>query len=201
MALDIQICNAALMHLGINKGIVDADENSAEARACRQFYETAQLEVLKSFAWPFATRITDLQLVAEDPNGRWPYTYRYPANALLFCGIESDYRADTWDSRIPHKIIGDDVGQLILTDRPNARGEYTVFIDDTSKYSPGARVALGFLLAYLMAPRLTAGDTTKLGERAIRGYYQALRDAQSSAANEGHPDPEPPSSFERARQS
>jgi hypothetical protein len=92
---DVDICNLALSHVGVSTEIANLDtERSKEAQACRRFYEPTREEVLRAFAWPFATRFVDLQLVEEEPNDEWAYSYRYPATASSRGG-SSPARAST----------------------------------------------------------------------------------------------------------
>ena len=72
MATETQISNIAISHLGIGLEIQNLEtENSAEAKACRRFYETSRDAVLGDFEWPFATKIIELNLVEEGPNTEW----------------------------------------------------------------------------------------------------------------------------------
>lgn len=133
----VSICNMALSHLSIGKVIASITEKSAEARACSAFYDQAKDEVLRDFAWPFATRTVTLALVAPQPTPEWAYSYRYPSDCLaarrLLNGSQSASpfpagfsapttapapmgRVMTAQSRIPFRIQSDDAGLLIYTD-------------------------------------------------------------------------------------
>lgn len=196
------IANLALGHLGSGKEIANLDtENSAEARACRRFYETARDEMLRGWTWPFATKITTLTLVEEDPNDEWAYSYRYPTDCLMFRRIPSGARTDTRQSRVPYRVAQDDAGQVIFTDREDAQAEYTVAITDTRRFTSDFTMALSLRLASYIAPSITAGDPFKVGTRAFQLYGMSVDAARANAANEEQPDEDPSSQFERERNS
>jgi hypothetical protein len=195
------IANLALSHLGVGKTIANVEtEHSQEAAALRAFYDTARDESLRAFPWPFATRIVALALVEEGPNDEWAYSYRYPSGCLMFRRILSGTRNDSRQSRVPYKISQDDAGLLILTDAAQAEAEYTVREDNIENYPPDFRMALSFLLAFYVAPRLTSGDPLGLGNRAFKLFNSALAQAAAAAANEEQPDEPPDSEMIRSRQ-
>lgn len=201
MASPTEISNLALSHLGIDKEIANLDtENSVEARACRRFYELARNATLRDHAWPFASKISELGLVEEDPNDEWGYSYRYPSDCLNFRRILSGMRNDSAQSRVPYKIIQDSSGLLILTDQSNADCEYTIIATDTLRYPPDFVNALSLRLAAYAAPKITAGTNLKLGDRAMQMYVFEISVAKSNGVNEEQSDQVPESEFIRARE-
>jgi hypothetical protein len=201
MAAKVDICNLALSHLGIGKDLTDVDTDAGqEALACRRFYSTALEKVLRDYDWPFATVIEALALVEEDPNDEWAFSYRYPSGALKFRRILSGQRNDTRQSRVPYRLISDSQGRLILTDAEQAEGEYTANVTDPALYSPDFVIALSYLLGGFIAPRLTAGDPYKLGEKSLRMYEYEISKARANAANEEQPDELPDAEMIIARE-
>ena len=195
-----EICNMALSHLGHGKEINNVDtETSSEASACRRFYEIARLTTLRDFPWPFATKIEELSLVEEDPNAEWGFSYRYPPDCLKFRRILSGTRNDTRQTRVPFKIAQDDTGILIFSDTDEADAEFTKDMNDPTVYPSDFVLALSFKLASLIAPRLTAGDPAKLGDRTLQLYMHAIGQARVTAANEEQHEEDPESEFIRAR--
>lgn len=77
-----------------------------------------------------------------------------------------------------------DFGAMDTVDSVSTSG-----VGDTSKFSPDFEETLSFLLAYYIAPRVTKGDQTKLGDRAWGNYQRALQLAASMAINEEGADP------------
>lgn len=200
MAASTNIANMAISHLGISKEIGNLDtEKSAEAAACRTFYETARDETLRDFPWPFATKFVALGLVETDPTDEWSFSYRYPSDCLNIRRILSGLRNDNRDSRASYKIGRDDDGVLIYTDIENASIEYTIRDDEVERYTPDFKMAFSCRLAALIAPRITKGDPFKMRDAALKMYQMELSKAHANAANEEQPDREPESEFIRAR--
>ena len=157
MASSTDICNKAISHLGIGKEIANLEtERTAEALACRRFFSDVIEEVLRDYAWPFATKFSDLELVEEDPTSEWSYSYRYPSDCLEFRRILSGTRSDTPDTRIPYRVGQDSQGRLIYTDQDSAEGEYTVRVTEAGRFTADFVSAASLLLASYIAPRLTA---------------------------------------------
>lgn len=195
------IANLALSHLGIGKEIADLDtENSEEANACRRFYEESRDKALRDFNWPFATRIENLTLVETNPNNEWSYSYRYPVNAVGIRRILSGIRNDTRQSRVPYRRTKDATGGLILCDLDSAQVEYTERLEQVELYPSDFVMALSYLLAVYIAPRITSGDPFGLGNKAAQFYSIELSNARANAHNEEQPDAVVESEFVRGRE-
>jgi hypothetical protein len=185
MASITDICNLAISHLGISKDIANVTtEQSAEAKACRRFLDIARETVLKDYNWPFATKMATLNLVEEDPNDEWAYSYRYPSDCLYARRILSGFRDDTDLTRIAYKITQDDQGILIYCDVENAILEYTLNTENVDLFSSDFKVALSYRLAHYIAPRITAGDPFSLGDKALQKYVLEIQRASANAFNE-----------------
>lgn len=195
------IANLALSHLGIGMAIANLDtERSAEAMALRRFYATTLEEVLRAFAWPFATRIEALALVEEDPNSEWGFSYRYPTECLSLRRILSGSRNDTRQSLVPYRVAQDDQGRLVFTDQSEAEAEYTFLETVPSKYPPDFRMAFSLLLASYVAPRIAGADPFSRGDKALNRYHLVMAEAMQNSANEEQSDEPPESEFVRARE-
>ena len=201
MASDTEIANLALNHLGIGKEIQNlTTDTSDEATACRRFYEIARDILFRDFNWPFATKIIALDLIEEDPNSEWDYSYRYPTDCLRTIKILSGIRNDTHQSKVPYKISNDVSGLVVYTDTEDAELEYIMRITDPGLFTQDFIMALSYKIAHLIAPRVTAGDPFKLGDRAMQQYILSSSDAMSNAVNEEQPDQLVESEFIRARE-
>jgi len=201
MASIAGICNMALSHIGVGKEIANlTTEQSQEAAACRRFYDIAKDVVLRDFPWPFATKVDTLALIEEDPNVEWAFSYRYPTDCHLIRKVLSGTRNDTQDSVVPYKIAQDSSGLVLFCDVEDAEIEYTVHTEDPQFYTPDFTMALSFLLAHYIAPRLTGGDPFKLGIRAVQMYDFEIRKARSNAINEERMERVPESEFIRGRE-
>lgn len=185
MASITDICNVALSHIGISKEIGNVTtEQSAEAKACRRFYDLSRESVLKDYNWPFATKIAALNMVEESPNDEWLFSYRYPTDCLYARRILSGFRDDTEATRVAYKITQDSQGILIYTDKENAELEYTINTSNEDLFSSDFKVALSYRIAHYIAPRLTAGDPFNLGEKAMQKYMIEIGRASANAFNE-----------------
>ena len=197
----VGIVNIALSHLSIGKTVAVLEtEKTEEAITARLFYDLALEATLRDFPWPFASRIIALALVAEEPNGEWNFSYRYPTDCLEIRRILSGMRNDTRQSRTPYRILSDEQGSLVYTDRENAEIEYTVRDISPQFYSPDFVMAFSLYFAHLMAPRLTGGDQFKLGARALGLYDLEISRAVKNAFNEQQIEEPPESEFIRDRE-
>lgn len=200
MASNTEISNLALAHLGIGKRIANlTTEQSQEAAVCRVFYETSLDEILRDFAWPFATKFVALGLVEEDPTTEWAFSYRYPSDCLDLRRIFSGVRDDSRQSRVPYKLGQDASGVLIYTDIEDAEVEYTYRADDPQFFPPDFTMAFSFLLASYIAATITGGDPFKLSGQALQKYSVWLSKAKAKAGNEEQPSEEVDSEFVRER--
>lgn len=200
MADKTGICNMSISHLAVSKEIANVEtERSAEASACRRFYQPALDEALRDFPNPYLTVIEPLALVEEDPNDEWAYSYRYPSDCSKAIRILSGIRNDSPDTRVPYRIIKDDQGALILTDKEDAELEYVQESTDPNVWAADFVMAFSLLLAFYIAPRVTAGDPFKLGERAYRAYILSIAKSRANAVGEQQDEPPPESDSIRAR--
>lgn len=200
MASRIGVCNQAISNLGSAKEIANFDtERSAEALACRRFYEEVVKETLRDFDWPLATKLEALALVATNPNDEWGYSYRYPSDCLKARRIPSGTRPESADSRIKFIVRADSAGGLIYSDQPTPDLEYT-FRPDESYWPADFASAVSYLLSARIAPRIIAGDPYGQQEKNLKLYHYQLTKAQKNAGNEGSPDDEPEAEIIRARE-
>lgn len=191
----------ALSHLGVGYEIQNIEtEQSQEANACRRYYDIALQTVLMDYPWPFASVTLALALLEEEPNDEWGYSYRYPSDCLSAVRILSGTRNDTHDSKVPFKVSKDSAGRIIYCDIENAELEYIAFVEDPQFYSPDFELALSYKIAFLIAPRITAGDPFGLRAEAARQYDIAVSNAKRNASNEEQPDMLPDSSLIKGRE-
>lgn len=195
MPAAVDICNLALSHVGVSTEIQSLEtERTKEAQACNRFYAPSVDEVLRAFAWPFATAFADLQVVEVDPTDEWGFSYRQPSECVTTRRILSGNRNDSRATRIPFRNGRDTTGPLIYTDMEDAVLEYTVRVTDPTQFAPDFASALSYKLASKIGPRF-GPEAVKLANRALQLYGAEIADAQAAAANESQPDLPPDSEF------
>lgn len=192
----VGICNMALRHIAAPTitALTDATE---EARACSTFYEQVRDEVLREFPWPFAWRMAPLELVdgseAIATTVDFQYSYRLPSDLLRVHRVLG-LATPAIDSRVPYSLGSDAIGGLLYTDLgvieavPGAtlaqpQVEYIAVVDEAEWPADFAQ-CVAFLLAFYIAPSLTAGDPFKLGQRAFQAYDWAVHRAMLNASKE-----------------
>lgn len=220
------ICNMALGHLKITNQIsILASDLSAEAVACRTFYDICKLEMMEDFKWPFATTQGPLSLIEDNPfefdlgsadtsgdgpsvgDSEWSYAYQYPPNCVNFVRIISGTRNEARMDRVPFRIFNNNTNansnqggtKMILTDMECAFGEWTTSVTQEDSFSAAVVLALSYKLAAIIAPMVTGGDPFKLGDKAEANYTKQLMKAQGNALNEEQMEEDPESEFVLAR--
>lgn len=200
MADKTSVSNMALGHLGVTEEIQNVNtENSEAAIVCRRFFTPALELFQREFSWPFSNVIQALGLVEENPNSEWAYSYQYPSDCKMFHRILSGTRNDSRQSRVPYRIARGASGSVIFTDKAEAYGDWSVVETDLNRYPSDAIMAISFLLAHLISPKMTSGDPFKLGARAFALYNQAKVTAQANALNEQQDDEPTQSEFVEGR--
>lgn len=199
---DYEIANLALRHLGIGRTMSALSDSTEEARVMNAFYATARDEVLRAFAWPFATKFAALTKVADNPSDidqEWSISYRYPSDCLMIRRIITGDRNPDRQAREPYRIGRDGTGLLIYSDYASAELEYTFQETTVSRYPPDFVIALSYRLAAYAAPALTGGDPYRLIQRMEALYAAAVMRARANAQNEEQQEEDPDAEWIRAR--
>lgn len=207
MASRTSVCNMAIGHLGIGTTISDIDtDQSAEAKACRRFYETVTKTAMRGYDWPFCTKLSSLGLLTErdvdatHPTTEWQFSYAYPSDCQIFKRIPSGARNDTLDSRVKYRILIVGSSKVILTDFEDALCEYVFYNETIEQWPADFVLAHSFLLASFVAPSITGGDPFKRGAAALQSYQWMINDAKSTSQNEEQRDAQPESEFTTGRE-
>jgi len=219
----VEIANLSLAHVNVGDEITTFIDLSDAARETNKFYDVARRQLLKSFAWNFATRQSKLTQVPERPESmttltireeaaEWEYAYLIPSDMLKPLRILSENRRDNRQSAYPFRIIHGDTdesmanvqpGLVLYTDRYEAILEYVMDLGvtdtETTLLPDDFVLAFSFLLAYYIAPNISSGDTIKLRADLATQYEAAVRVAINNTLKEGLKDDIPPSEFTRSR--
>lgn len=207
MASDVQICNAALAHLGDTATVasINPPEGSAQAEHCARFYPLARDALLEMHAWSFATRRASLALLTETV-AQWRYCYAMPANVINVLAVVPPDTSDDYSQGLsvpdfygyaptlipnagyyvpqPYAIETTAAGaQAILTNQASAVLRYTVRVTDPTQFSPLFTMTLTWLLASMLAGPLIKGDVGRAeGERCYKMMTAHLVEATQSDA-------------------
>lgn len=199
MASETDICNLALMDIGVSDGIANlATEESKAARVCRRLYEATRDHALQEFPWSFATRRVALALLTTDPPTNWAYAYRFPSDCIQPQGlVVSGTRTPRATQKIPFEVAGDSSGRVIYTDLVDAELLYTARIEDTTLFEPMFVTALAALLASRIAMPMSVKP--ELAANAGKAYVNILHNAAAHSMNQSQPGVEPDSEFVSVR--
>ena len=179
----IEICNLALLHLGLSL-ISDLDDSSdVSAVVCKMFYDTALKTSLRDHPWGFAKTEVALSPASNpDAYPSYNYAYQHPKDCLRPLRIYNDNRKNEKKIEYDVQINSERTGKVILTNKEKAILTYVVYVDDPNLYDPWFVDMLALCLASKIATKLT-GDSNK-AKNALTAYIQAKDEAKAVASNE-----------------
>lgn len=207
MAIETDVWNMALAHIGVKKRIASASLGAnSTVDLLIAFSQRALNDLKRRHQWQAFSVYETLALVKESPNDHYAYAYLYPKDCLFFRKILSGIRNDHDDSRVPfgRGRIRDDKNNLvsvIFTDHSSPCGLYTEKSDDITEYDDDFALAWSYRLAYFIAPGLTGGDPFKIQKAALENFRSEFSNARKMDLSERQIDKRPKSNYERARNS
>ena len=195
----VAICNLALSNVG-KDNISDLDELGTEAKLCKQFYAHVRDTVLQSYPWRFARKTASLGEIANTKDKRWGYAYKRPLDCLKILRINDEAFADY----LPYDagaVAGghpyDVEGTTLFCHLTPAYLEYTVRLEDPTKFPPLFIEALSWHLAVRLAMPITRDPKVRAD-----AYQLAMRmqnEAAVADANEVRETSDYPSEMMEAR--
>lgn len=191
MATDaVQLCNLALLRVGVKDFIESLTEDTVQGQACNVAYALCLDTALASAPWPFATKRATLSLLTDVARTDWDYCYQVPTDCLraLFV-VSASGRNPRADQRTPFEVEANGTGLILLTDTEDAELVYTARVTTVPRFSP----LFADALAWLLASELVLGLAVKpeLGRACLERYQLALSKAATAAANERQADAPP----------
>jgi len=185
MSSVISICNLALASIG-KPDIQDIDEASAEAQACKKFYEQARDTLLQSYPWRFAQTTAALAEVVNVKTNRWGHAYQRPADCLKALRVTDTYDLDYLPSDGGSVVAGGHAyaieGATIYCGLSPAYLVFTQRLEDPTRYPSLFIEALAWRLAVSLAMPLTRDP--KVRADAYQLAVQTMGQAGVSDANE-----------------
>jgi len=175
MASDIDICNSALIKLGVEP-IVSFGDDSKEARLCKEQYPKIRDCMLESHPWNFAMkRSSALAESATLPNFGFSISYVLPSDCLR-----------VWHLNVKTARFKVEKGRLLNTDLSGAFMLYICREEDVSKFSSQFKEALAYKIAVDLGYSLI--QSSSVIEKLNRKADIVLRDARSFDGQEGSND-------------
>jgi hypothetical protein len=204
-AIDVDICNRALLRCGSAVKIASLADNTKEARCCAAFYAADRDKLLALFDWSFARGHAALSLSADTARTMWGFVYDAPIDMLVPRRIWNGQR---W-SRPEDENAFDTEGSLtspgatvILSDfgdgtPTTAELIYTRKITDASVLpSYFADVLAWYLAGELVLPLAVSPQASALMQGRFEKEFAI---AVALDARKRKPDPRPESTFIAAR--
>ncbi|HEY5797662.1 MAG TPA: hypothetical protein VIU82_21880 [Bosea sp. (in: a-proteobacteria)] len=183
----VSICNLALSNLG-KSNITDLAEATAEARACRQFYDIARDTMLQTYPWRFAGKTASLAELTNDKPGAWGHSYNRPNDCLTIRWVRPEYSLSdprpvaVADPHSEHATPYEVDGGRIYCDLSPAFLRYTFRQSDPTRFSPLFIDALSWHLAVRLAMPMTRDPKVRADAYQLAMRTQAA--AQVADANE-----------------
>jgi len=194
------ISNLAISHIGQGKSVSNIDtEKSVEANACKIYYPLALDFMLRTYRIPAFIRNVSLAMVSTNPSMDWRYAFRLPNDCARVWRINSGYKVDTEETKIPFTMSSDDSGMLLLADIETASIEYSINNPNPRFFTSDFVMALSYKLAEMIAPLLTSGDVFKITERMERRFATYSSRLMATTQNEGVSPEIKTSGFARSR--
>lgn len=180
-----KIFNLALGALLLSRQIENTDtDTSKECKVLNTHWDTAFRATLEDLDLDSTATQADLELIEEDPNDLWNYSYKYPSKCVFFRRIQTTVLTDTRATRVPLRISVKDGIKVIFTNAEEAVGEYIPHDIPLSSLSANVGLCIAYKLAILSAPLVTGKGAAKLREEIQKNYTIAKMEAQEQDQRE-----------------
>lgn len=200
MASQVEICNKALVYLGV-KSIASLAENSNPALRLSAVYATARDATLRSHAWGFATMVETLAQISAETIPGWKYLYMVPPLCIRIDLVFDNTQTTNPDPIEYMEVRSPTSGQrAIACNSSPAYIRYVYLVDDTTLYSADFVEAFALKLGAETAYVLTGN--TELGPRLQAAFGAAVSEAKRISASGKNLNPSADnseSSYESAR--
>jgi hypothetical protein len=191
MSSEVDICNAALSHLGDSANItsISPPEGSVQAEHCARYYPMARDAMLEMHDWSFATRRVVLALQTIPPSvpaTSWHYAYAMPAGVAKLISVLAPEAADNTGAAFEVENLPDGT-PVIYSNTENAVLRYVARVTDPTRFSSLFTDALGWLLASYLAGPIIKGDAgAATGQACFKTFLGQLTNATGSDARQRH---------------
>lgn len=173
MTSKVSICNLALANVA-KPEIQDIDEASAEAQACRRFYDQTLAMMLEMYPWRFATVTVPLAEVVNAKSLKWAKAFQRPSDCRKIRCVTDELMLDYvpgLDMGHPYEVEG----AVIYCSLDAAYLTYTAGVTDPTRFSALFIEALSWQIAVKLAMPLTR-------DPKVRADAYQLADRTTTAA-------------------
>lgn len=170
MASSIDICNSALIKLGVET-ITDFEDNNKRASLCNVQYDIIRKKLLRKYHWSFAIKRAALTVDSTAPLFGWDYRFALPSDYLRI--LQDPYYKDT-----PYLIEGG----YLLTNEATFSIKYVYNITDASLYDSLFVETLATALAIDLCTPLAQSESLK--QSLINDFKDLLSDARTINSQE-----------------
>lgn len=155
------ICNKALALLGANR-ITSIDDDSVEARLCKELSDDVRKDLLRAHPWKFALTRATLAESATTPEWGWDHQFPLPSDCLRVVEMYGQEQ-DNWTEE----------GRFLLTDSDECKIKYIKDISTVGNFDSSFTTVYAIDLAIAMSYSLTTSEgmrdsLVKLRELKIR---------------------------------
>lgn len=178
----VMIANLALGKIGNNNPIESFDEASAQAKACKRWYEACRLQALEAFDWSFARKRLTLATHGDEADeDEWAYRYQYPADCVVARYIVNPLGKEA--DPVPYDIeVSANGTKSIVTNMEDAVLVFTFDQETVTMFSWHFIDTLSALLGWRIAPALNG--SSEIIQARLNEYRALLVAAPAQNANE-----------------
>lgn len=165
---ETSICNKALTLLGANR-ISSIDDDSIEAKLCKDHFADVRDDLLRSHPWKFALKRALLAASSTAPAWGWLYEYPLPSDCLRVVEMLGQEQ-DNWTEE----------GRSILTDSEIASIKYIQRIESVGIFDSNFATVLSIDLALVLAYALTTSQGLRTDLATLR--KEKIKEARTFSA-------------------
>lgn len=167
----VDICNKALTLID-GDYILSLDEDSQNARLCKEFFDSSLETLLQEHPWNFALKRATLAQLSTTPAYGYDYQYGLPSDCLRVVHFQNEEEGYEF-------IIEDDA---VLCDLSTCKITYIYSVEDMNKLSPMFRQAFIFYMAAELAPWIT--NAAQFAAGSAQQFMSAFKKAKTANARE-----------------
>ncbi len=186
---EVQVYNLALNAVGTRSNISLPTENSREAEVCRLWYSPVRDQLLSAAAWPEATEIRYLALLAEadaDGDGTWALDDPRPGYQYVYA-LPSDFLRAQYLNDFSRFLVTaySDNRRALHTNSYQAMFAYTKRLDVPALWGAELGMAIVYALAAHIAMPLTGKPSrAKMLEGKANDMILAARESAANMSQE-----------------